>query len=69
MIRGIKCKAIVLYEQLEAMKPEDKIDKPMKDLHKVLCNAQTKTKRMLSDENFDLQGKATNFTCFKTGSG
>lgn len=57
MVRGIKCKAIVLYEQLEAMKPDDKIDKPMKDLQKVLCNARTKIKRMLADKNLDLRGK------------
>ncbi|KAI9492889.1 hypothetical protein BDB00DRAFT_826046 [Zychaea mexicana] len=48
-LRGIRSKAIVLYELLESMRTGEKIDRAMQDLHNVCTKAQSKIKSILDD--------------------
>ncbi|KAI8148456.1 hypothetical protein BJV82DRAFT_592193 [Fennellomyces sp. T-0311] len=52
-LRGIRSKAIVLYELLESMRPGEKIDRAMKDLHNVCTKAQSKIKSLLESNATD----------------
>ncbi|KAI9245326.1 hypothetical protein BDA99DRAFT_528066 [Phascolomyces articulosus] len=49
-LRGIRSKAIVLYELLESMREGEKIDRAMQDLHNVCTKAKSKIKSILENE-------------------
>ncbi|KAI7879994.1 hypothetical protein K492DRAFT_237568 [Lichtheimia hyalospora FSU 10163] len=52
-IRGIRSKAIVLYELLESMRPGESIDRSIKDLHFVCEQAHEKVKEVIENESTD----------------